>query len=51
MSSQNLAYTISKFIGGILCDKGHVKSIFCVGLFASGLLTTSLSGLNMKKVV
>ncbi|ESN98136.1 hypothetical protein HELRODRAFT_185876 [Helobdella robusta] len=45
-SSQNLAYTISKFVGGILADSVNVKYLFCVGLFGSGLLTVSLAAFN-----
>jgi sugar phosphate permease len=43
-SSQNLAYTISKFCGGVLSDNISAKMMFAVGLFFSGLLTVSLTG-------
>jgi len=42
-SSQNLAYTISKFCGGILSDRVSAKALFTVGLFISGIITVSLT--------
>lgn len=42
-SSQNLAYTISKFCGGVLSDRVSAKILFTVGLFFSGIFTVSLT--------
>ena len=38
ISSQNLAYAISKFFGGILTDVASCRILFGAGLFLSGLL-------------
>mgnify|MGYP001810548534 CR=1 FL=1 len=38
ISSQNLAYAISKFVGGILTDTTSSRVLFGSGLFLSGLL-------------
>lgn len=37
LSSQNLAYAISKFLGGIISDKLSSRILFSSGLLASGL--------------
>jgi MFS transporter, OPA family, solute carrier family 37 (glycerol-6-phosphate transporter), member 4 len=42
-SSQNLAYTLSKFCGGVLSDRVSAKILFTVGLFFSGIFTVSLT--------
>lgn len=39
ISSQNVAYAISKFVGGILSDKFSAKLLFSSGLIVSGLTT------------
>lgn len=40
-SSQNLAYMISKFIGGILADSMDPKLMFSGGLLVAGIFTMS----------
>lgn len=45
-SSQNLAYAISKFAGGVLSDKISAKLLFSVGLITSGLMTIIFSYSN-----
>lgn len=42
-SSQNLAYAISKFLGGILSDQMSARLMFGSGLFFSGLVTIAFS--------
>ncbi|XP_015783348.1 glucose-6-phosphate exchanger SLC37A4 [Tetranychus urticae] len=42
-SSQNLAYAISKFAGGILSDRISARLLFSFGLIASGLITIAFS--------
>lgn len=42
-SSQNLAYTLSKFCGGVLSDRASAKVLFAVGLFFSGIFTVALT--------
>jgi len=37
LSSQNLAYAISKFLGGIISDRLSSRILFSAGLFISGL--------------
>lgn len=39
ISSQNLAYAISKFLGGILSDRISARLLFATGLIFSGLAT------------
>jgi len=43
-SSQNLAYTISKFCGGVLSDAVDAKLLFVISLFFCGLCTVSMTG-------
>jgi len=43
-SSQNLAYTISKFCGGVLSDVVNAKLLFVISLFFCGLCTVSMTG-------
>lgn len=43
LSSQNLAYAISKFLGGIISDKLSSRILFSVGLLASGLAAVLFS--------
>ena len=43
-SSQNLAYTISKFCGGVLSDAVNAKLLFVISLFFCGLCTVSMTG-------
>ena len=38
MSSQLLAYTFSKFLGGLAADVFSSRLLFCGGLFLSGLI-------------
>ncbi|XP_074600667.1 glucose-6-phosphate exchanger SLC37A4-like isoform X2 [Brevipalpus obovatus] len=45
-SSQNLAYAISKFAGGILSDKVSARHLFALGLIISGLITVIFSYSN-----
>ncbi|RWS02953.1 glucose-6-phosphate translocase-like protein [Dinothrombium tinctorium] len=45
-SSQNLAYAISKFLGGILSDRISSKSLFSSGLFMSGVVTILFASSN-----
>ncbi len=47
ISSQNLAYAISKFIGGILSDVVSCRILFGSGLFLSGILNLNLNR-NLK---
>lgn len=42
-SSQNLAYAISKFLGGILSDRISSKLLFSTGLVVSGVATLAFS--------
>ena len=42
-SSQNLAYAISKFLGGIASDRLSSKLLFSLGLLVSGLATILFS--------
>lgn len=49
-SSQNLAYAISKFAGGVLSDKVSAKYLFAIGLIASGLITIIFSYSNSISV-
>ncbi|RWS25065.1 Glucose-6-phosphate translocase-like protein, partial [Leptotrombidium deliense] len=42
-SSQNLAYAISKFLGGVLSDRLSSKLLFSFGLFMSGVVTLLFS--------
>lgn len=44
VSSQNLAYAISKFLGGILSDRISARLLFSSGLLVSGLATILFSG-------
>lgn len=39
ISSQNLAYAISKFLGGVLSDQLSARMLFSTGLVLSGLAT------------
>lgn len=50
ISSQNLAYAISKFIGGILSDVVSCRILFGSGLFLSGILNLNLNR-NLKVCV
>jgi len=43
-SSQNLAYTVSKFCGGVLSDAVNAKLLFVISLFFCGLCTVSMTG-------
>lgn len=43
ISSQNVAYAISKFIGGILSDRVSASLLFSSGLVASGIATLLFS--------
>ena len=43
-SSQNLAYAISKFLGGVLSDSVDSKFMFFGGLFLAGLCTLTFPG-------
>ncbi|XP_076371133.1 glucose-6-phosphate exchanger SLC37A4-like isoform X1 [Tachypleus tridentatus] len=43
-SSQNMAYAISKFLGGILSDRISSKLLFSSGLVLSGIATLGFSG-------
>lgn len=43
ISSQNIAYAISKFVGGILSDRLSSKLLFGSGLLFSGLATVLFS--------
>lgn len=43
ISSQNLAYAISKFLGGILSDSCSSRLLFSSGLFLSGLATIAFA--------
>lgn len=49
ISSQNIAYAISKFVGGILSDKLSSKLLFGSGLLFSGLATIAF-GLSTDSV-
>lgn len=42
-SSQNMAYAISKFLGGILSDSISSRYLFSSGLLMSGLVTVAFS--------
>lgn len=42
-SSQNLAYAISKFLGGILSDRMSSKLLFSTGLLMSGVATLAFA--------
>jgi PREDICTED: glucose-6-phosphate translocase isoform 1 len=42
-SSQNVAYAISKFVGGILSDQISSRYLFSIGLISSGLFTIFFS--------
>lgn len=46
LSMQNLAYLISKFMGGILSDRLKSRTLFGSGLFISGLATLLFSGFD-----
>lgn len=50
ISSQNIAYAISKFIGGVLSDRLSSRVLFGSGLFFSGLATV-LFGLSTNSVL
>ncbi|XP_003739377.1 glucose-6-phosphate exchanger SLC37A4 [Galendromus occidentalis] len=39
VSSQNMAYAISKFIGGVLSDRLSARRLFAIGLVGTGLAT------------
>lgn len=41
ISSQNTAYAVSKFIGGILSDVLSCRVLFGSGLFLSGILNVA----------
>ena len=43
-SSQNLAYTISKFLGGIVSDSISSKVLFSSGLALAGIFTAAFTG-------
>lgn len=43
LSSQNLAYAISKFLGGIISDRLSSRILFSVGLLVSGLAAVLFS--------
>ncbi|XP_023212416.1 glucose-6-phosphate exchanger SLC37A4-like isoform X1 [Centruroides sculpturatus] len=43
ISSQNMAYAISKFLGGILSDRMSSRVLFSVGLLFSGFATLAFS--------
>ena len=43
-SSQNLAYTGSKFVGGLLADRVSSRVLFSVGMVLSGLITVAFTG-------
>uniref|UniRef100_A0A6G1S6D7 Glucose-6-phosphate translocase n=1 Tax=Aceria tosichella TaxID=561515 RepID=A0A6G1S6D7_9ACAR len=43
LSSQNLAYAISKFLGGIISDRLSSRLLFSAGLLASGLAAVLFS--------
>lgn len=43
LSSQNLAYAISKFLGGIISDRLSSRLLFSVGLFISGLAAVTFA--------
>ena len=43
-SSQNLAYTLSKFLGGLTADKVSSKLLFALGLSLSGVITAAFTG-------
>jgi len=43
LSSQNLAYAISKFMGGIISDRLSSRVLFSAGLFVSGLAAVLFS--------
>lgn len=43
LSSQNLAYAISKFLGGIISDRLSSRLLFSVGLLTSGLAAVLFS--------
>lgn len=46
LSSQNLAYAISKFLGGIISDKLSSRVLFSSGLLVSGLAAVLFSSVN-----
>ena len=41
-SSQNTAYAISKFLGGVLSDRISAKWLFFSGLYSSTVLQSTL---------
>eukprot|EP00914_Ancora_sagittata_P000335 GHVO01000946.1.p1 GENE.GHVO01000946.1~~GHVO01000946.1.p1 ORF type:complete len:417 (+),score=18.11 GHVO01000946.1:1-1251(+) len=45
-SSQNLAYTFSKFLGGVMSDSISSRLLFSVGLFLSGVVTLVFTGFS-----
>lgn len=46
VSSQNMAYAISKFLGGVLSDKISSRALFTTGLVLSGLSAVTFSYFN-----
>ncbi len=38
-----MAYSISKFIGGLLSDQTNPKYLYCAGLFLSGLVVIAFT--------
>lgn len=43
LTGHNMAYAISKFYGGILCDKAEPKLVFAIGLMLSGIAALLIS--------